>query len=859
MFPTRIDLVRLRILFVGGLLMLVVTPSASAAVDFASDIEPIFHKRCYGCHGPSQQMNGLRLDQKAAALKGGYSGAVILPGDSGASTLIQRVTSGKEGFKMPPGDLPVPAAEIQLLRQWIDEGAAWEESPKSAPVTLSEKQKHWSFQPVSRPPLPSVSDASSARNAIDRFILAKLDAEGIEPSPEAAKTTLIRRVYFDLTGLPPSPVEVDAFISDSSDGAYEKVVDRLLRSPHYGEKWAMHWLDAARYADSDGYERDPLRPHAWRWRHWVIDALNRDMPFDQFTIEQVAGDLLPNATVEQRVATGLLRNGTKNREAGVKAGEKRFEETIDRINTVSTVWLGLTVGCAQCHDHKYDPLKQQEFYQMYAFFNNAVERDIEAPLPGQRGPLLRELPGYYAKRQEILEEAGIPELQADWHENIIAAMDHPGVNTDWDHSVTEWRAANDRADWTIRAGPENLTQLERDKITDWFLRRIGPDYTKDEEIKKRIEDTRDEIQQLAESLPARTRAYTMIERSEAVPTHIALRGDYRAPGNEVQPLTPAVLPPLDPEEKHPRLLLAEWLVSEKNPLTPRVTVNRMWQEFFGRGIVRTAEDFGTQGEAPTHPALLDWLASEFVSRGWSQKEIHRLIVTSATYRQSSRARPDVEEKDPGNKLLARQNRLRLPAELVRDNALQVSGLLYPEIGGKSVFPPQPAGVAELGYSKKDWVVSIGPERYRRGIYIHFQRTTPYPMLMNFDAPNTLTAAPRRARSNTALQALNLLNDPAFFEAAQGLAARVLTEAPSEKFRDRLTHAYRLCLSRKPSSREADRLATYFEQQRKIFSADEAARTEAASFHAPEVAPEDAAAWVSVSRALMNLDEFITRE
>ena len=424
---------------------------------------------------------------------------------------------------MPPARSPVSAAEIELLRQWIDEGAAWVQSPKPAPVRLSEKQGHWSFQPVSRPPLPQVSDSSLARNAIDRFILAKIDAEGIEPSPEAAKTTLIRRVYFDLTGLPPSPAEVDAFISDSSDGAYEKVVDRLLRSPHYGEKWAMHWLDAARYADSDGYERDPLRPHAWRWRHWVIDALNRDMPFDQFTIEQIAGDLLPNATVEQRVATGLLRNGTKNREAGVKAGEKRFEETIDRINTVSTVWLGLTVGCAQCHDHKYDPLKQQEFYQMYAFFNNAVERDIEAPLPGQRGPLLRELPGYYAKRQEILKEAGIPELQAEWHENIIAAMDHPGVNTDWDHSVTEWRAANDRADWTIRAGPENLTQLERDKITDWFLRRIGPDYTKDEEIKKRLEETREAIQQLAESLPARTRAYTMIERSEPVPTHIALR------------------------------------------------------------------------------------------------------------------------------------------------------------------------------------------------------------------------------------------------------------------------------------------------------------------------------------------------
>ena len=590
-------------LFVVALVALAVTRAPAAAVDFASDIEPIFHKRCYGCHGPSQQMNGLRLDQKNAALKGGHSGAVILPGNSAASKLIERVTSGKEGFRMPPGDSPVSAAEIEILRQWIDQGAAWEESPAPAPAKLSEKEKHWSFQPVNRPPRPQVSDPSWARNAIDQFVLVKLDAEGIKPSPEAETTTLIRRVYFDLIGLPPSPAEVDVFVNDPSDGAYGKVVGRLLRSPHYGEKWASHWLDAARYADSDGYEKDLVRPHAWRWRDWVINALNRDMPFDQFTIEQVAGDLLPNATLEQRVATGLLRNGTKNREAGVKAGEKRFDETIDRINTVSTVWLGLTVGCAQCHDHKYDPLKQQEFYQMYAFFNNAVERDIEAPLPGQRGPLLRALPGYYAKRRKILEEADIPELQARWHENIIAAMDHPGAKTDWDFSVTAWRGGNDRADWTIRTDPGELTQLERDKITDWFLRSIGPDYTKDEEIKKRIEKARGEIQELEKSLPARTRAYTMIERSQPVPAHIALRGDYRAPGIEVQPMTPAVLPPLGPGDKHPRLLLAEWLVSKKNPLTPRVTVNRMWQEFFGRGIVRTAGRLWNPGRTSVAPRV----------------------------------------------------------------------------------------------------------------------------------------------------------------------------------------------------------------------------------------------------------------
>ena len=848
---------RLPLVLTATALWLLMALSAGAA-DFRRDIEPIFHQRCYGCHGPAQQMSGLRLDSKEAAEQGGYSGAVILAGDSAGSKLLARVASREEGFRMPPSGAPLTAAEIALLRAWIDAGAAWPE--RKTPVTTStDAGKHWSFQPIRKPPLPAVSDRAWTRNPIDRFTLARLDRENTRPSPEADKITLLRRVHFDLVGLPPSPDQVAAFLSDAGPRAYEKVVDELLRSPHYGEKWAMHWLDAARYADSDGYERDPLRPYAWRWRQWVIEAINRDMSFRRFTIEQLAGDLLPRAAAEQRVATGFLRNGAKNREAGVRSDEKRFEETLDRVNTVGAVWLGLTVGCAQCHDHKYDPLSQREFYQLFAFFHNAVEHDMEAPLPGEWGPLLRALPAYQAARREILEDAGAPRLQASWRGAMIEAMDHPGVNTDWDHEVTEWRAANDRADWLLRSGPDVLTQLERDKVTDWFLRHAGPENRKDEKVKERLDKTREKLARLAADLPARTRAYTMIERSAPIAVRIALRGDYRAAGVEVEPRTPAVLPPLRGQSKPPRLRLAEWLVSPENPLTARVTVNRWWQEFFGRGLVRTSGDFGAQGGAPSHPQLLDWLAAEFQAGGWSRKRIHRLIVTSATYRQSSHARPDRAEADPENKLLARQNRLRLPAELLRDNALAASGLLYPKIGGPSVFPPQPPGVAEIGYAKKEWKADQGPERYRRGLYIHFQRTAPYPMLMNFDAPDTLTAAPRRERSNTALQALNQLNDVVLMEAAQALAVRVLTETRDEDFAARLDYIYRLCLSRPPSPREKDRLTTFWASRRAAFSKDPEMARKLASFAPPASSVDETAAWVSLARALLNLDEFITRE
>ena len=820
--------------------------SAPAAVDYVRDIEPILHERCYLCHGAQQQMSDLRLDSREAAFKGGASGAVIVPGDSSASKLVARITSTDGSFRMPPGGEALSTRQASLISEWIAAGAVWPDSHSGPEARASERGSvagsHWAFQPVRRPELPSVNATDWVRNPIDRFVLARLEAEGLAPSPEAAPETLRRRIHLDLVGLPPG--SLGGSTGGDTSASYEAVVDGLLRSQHFGERWALPWLDLARYADSEGYERDPLRPHAWRWRHWVIESINRDMPFDQFTIEQIAGDLLPQATIEQRVATGFLRNGIKNREAGTKNAQKRFEETVDRVNTVANTWMGLTVGCAQCHDHKYDPISQREFYGMFAFFHNAVERDVEAPLPGELGPYLQTAPTYRQAVGEIRERHGIPALQAEWHERMLAAMDRPGVRTDWDHSVTEWRAANDRADWLLRAPRERLSELEREKVNAWFLRGGGPDFAKDEAAKEQITQARKKIAELDESRFPVSRAYTMVERLEPLPARLALRGDYRALGSEVSPAVPAVLPELPSTKRPQRLLLAEWIASRDNPLTARVEVNRIWQELFGRGLVETAENFGTQGEPPSHPELLDWLAREFMDSGWSRKAIVRMIVTSATYRQASDERSDARGRDPANAWIARQNRLRLPAELIRDNALGVSGLLSPAIGGKSVFPPQPGGISELSYSKKDWDEDTGPDRYRRGLYVFLRRTSPYPMLVNFDAPDTLTSVSRRERSNTPLQALNLLNDPVFQEAADALAYRILQGGGSE-FEARFERLVRWCLNRAPFAAETAHARRFHAAQLERYQA--------------RGAGAERAAWRELSRAMLSLDEFITRE
>ena len=828
-----------------------------AEVDFERDVQPILAKRCFLCHGPQEQVSGLRLDSADSILKGSDAGPVIVPGSAATSKLFLRVSSTTKDFAMPPVGAPLAGGEIAVIKDWIDQGA---KIPKATAQTskTNPSSKHWSFQPLRRPALPMVHDAAWVRNPIDQFILARLETERVRPSAEADRTTLIRRLSLDLTGLPPTPAEVDEFAGDKRPDAYERLVDRLLASPHYGEKWARTWLDQAHYADSDGYEKDLVRPWAWRYRQWVIEALNRDMPFDEFTVEQIAGDLLPNAGVEQKVATGFLRNTLTNREAGVDRREARFEQVIDRTNTVGTVWLGLTVGCAQCHNHKFDPISQKEYYQLFAFFNSAEEEDIDAPLPGESGPYLQARPEYDRKRREILAHYKVAELKGRWEARIRQAFADPGKDLEWDFAVTEMRAGFDGADRFLRGEWAKRTQRQSDRLTDYFVGHYGPEFDRDKPTAASLKEARDKLNQLRATLPEFSQAPVIAEVPNAPGANIHLGGDYLALGQPVEPATLSVLPPLPQGSKPNRLALARWIVSRDHPLTARVAVNRMWQEFFGRGLVHTSEDFGTQGDQPSHPELLDWLATEFMDRGWSMKQMHKLIVLSAAYRQSSNARKELESRDPDNVLVARQSRLRLPAELIRDEALAASGLLNPAIGGKSVRPPQPAGVAELGYANNvKWRESTGMDRYRRGMYIHFQRTTPYPMLMNFDEPDSNTACTRRRRSNTPLQALNLLNDPVFFEAAQALAIRTLRDSAASPV-DRIDYAFELCVARKPDARERARLLIYYEQQKELLSKEKSAPA-IEPLQLEGVDPIEAAAWVGVSRVLLNLDEFITRE
>jgi len=844
---------------VAGILLYGCTLSLSAQpkVDFRQDVEPLLAKRCMPCHNGSLAQNGVRFDDRKAALAGGYSGPVILPGDPEGSKVIQRVASTDKKLRMPPVGPSLTPQEIALLKNWIQAGAQWpeeaagKETPAPPPAVAS-SNAHWSFRPVRRPPVPDVTLRSWAANPVDRFILARLEREGISPSPEAPKAVLLRRVTLDLTGLPPTPEEVRAFLADSRPDAYERVVDRLLASPHYAEQRARAWLDAARYGDSDGLEKDLVRPWAWRWRQWVIDAFHRDMPFDQFTIVQLAGDLLPGATVEQRIATGFHRNALTNREGGTDPEENRFEQLVNRVNTTATAWLGLTAGCAQCHDHKYDPLKQKEYYQLLAFFNRSEEVNIDAPLPGEFGEWMRRRPDYLRHREALIREFDVEPLQEEWEEKIRWAMANPGKDPDWDFAVSNSRPMLDRFEYLLRKGKKNRNERENEAVFYWFVRNPGP-LKPDRDIDKIrcLAEFRRRLDKLDREYPRLSQAMSMFELEDPPPTHIALKGDFRARGLAVEPDVPAFLPPLPKDAPRNRLALARWLVSSENPLTARVIVNRVWQEFFGQGLVKTSEDFGTQGEAPSHPELLDWLASEFRDNGWSVKRLIRLIVTSSAYRQSSQVRRDLLEKDPENRLLARQSRIRLPAENIRDSALSAAGLLNTQVGGPSVRPPQPKGVAELGYANSvKWVEDEGPARYRRGLYILFQRTAPYPMLMNFDAPDSFTSCARRRRSNSPLQALNLLNDPVFFEAAQSLALRLLREAPPEQ---RIEHVFLLALGRPPTGRERERMERFLREHSAALQAREGQSQALLPLQAGH------AAWASAARALLNLEEFITRE
>ncbi len=1074
-----------------AVLMVISRGAMADGVDFQRDIQPLFVKHCYSCHGADKQRGGLRLDIRKAALEGGDIGPSWIAGKANESEIIKRVRGDDPDEIMPPKGDPLTKAEVALLAKWIDGGAVW---PEGEPAEVGRrKSDHWSFQPVVRPALPKVKDESWPRNGIDHFILAKLESQGLKPSPEADRYTLIRRLYLDLLGLLPTPEEADAFAKDTSKDAYEKLVDRLLASPHHGERWGRHWLDQARYADSNGYSVDSPRT-MWPYRDWVIRAINDDMPFDEFTIAQLAGDLLikerqakgksetpdRQSEMDLLIATAFHRNTMINQEGGVKADQFRIEASYDRVATTSQVWLALTMACAQCHTHKFDPITQKEYYQFFAFFNSTeddnnigptvqvVTPEIEQRLASMERSLaaaeqkLRDLDQAQktaagktpASRQaakpgetrwitlepvkleskggatlkplddgsilvtgklpandtyEITAKTKLPRLaglrlEALTHDSLPSKgpglistgnfvltklmLEKDGKEIPWSdaqasHSQPGYpieHAIDDERDtgWAINVGKgtpagvrmnDNHTayfllaepiltgnatfrvSLRFERNPNYLLGRFRLSFTDDvsllrpetlpagnerETLVKEIASLKKQITDGRKNVPS---LMVMRELPKPRPSHIFIRGDFLRLGPEVTPDVPEVLPELKRQEipnlKSPisnpksdisnpkseirnpkslptRLDLARWLVSPENPLTPRVTMNRVWMRYFPKGLVETEEDFGTQGSRPTHPELLDWLAGEFVSPQsstqnlksqisdlksqisnsqspipnlksqisnlksepastrhapletytvplpWSMKHMHKLIVTSATYRQASHHRDDLAEIDPFNKLLARQSRLRVEAEIIRDLSLAAGGLLSSKIGGPSVRPPQPPGVYEFTQNRQGWTVATGEDRYRRGIYTFFFRSAPYPMLSTFDVPSLTQTCTARIRSNTPLQSLTLANDEAMFEMAQGLASRVLATKATDA--DRMARLFRLCLTRQPDAFEVKRMHTFLIRQRDRFTKDTTAAKQVAPQKRPkEISDTEAAAWTAVARAVMNLDEFITRE
>jgi hypothetical protein len=1006
-----------------ALLAVALGTSASAAeppkVSFSRDILPILSDNCFFCHGPdpNNRKADLRLDTKDAALR--TKDPIIVPGKSGESELILRVTSDDNEERMPPpkSNRQITPQQIELLKRWIDEGAVW--------------GKHWAYEAPERPSVPAVKNAAWPINAIDQFVLARLEQEGLSPSPTAAKETLIRRATLDLTGLPPTPEEIDAFLRDSSAQAYETLVDRLLKSPHYGERMAWEWLDAARYADTNGYQGDPTRS-MWYWRDWVIDALNKNMPFDQFTMEQLAGDLLPNPARPQLIATGFHRNHMINGEGGRIAEESRVDYVQDRVETTGTVWMGLTFNCCRCHDHKFDPFTQREYYQLSAYFNSIDEsggtdaypqaqpvlsmptpqqeqritqlKTQEAAINKERADLEQKLLQEQPEWERTLAGEGGKPVPAEWialapdelmsqggatlakaSDNTVLAsgpnpaMDSftvagkikaasitglrlealpdpsfvnsgPGRADNGNFVLTEliavvdgkpvalsavsadfeqqgWPVAaavdgNGETGWavlpefgkphtaifelkapaeggegdrqvsirlefrsphvshvlgrfrisvtsspasTFRMIPEIIRKIvaldagqrndaQKKELSEYFLN----GRPERETVKRKAENMRQAREQ-AEKEPART----MILRDRAQPrdTFILIRGAYDKYGDKVAHGVPAVLPPLAADAPANRLALARWIVSRDNPLTARVTVNRMWQLFFGTGLVKTVEDFGVQGEKPSHPELLDWLAREFVESGWDVKHIHKLLVTSATYRQSSKVSPPLVERDPENRLLARGPRYRLPSWIIRDQALAAGGLLVDKIGGRPVQGYQPPGIwEEATFGQIRYNQEHGEALYRRSLYTFWRRIVGPTMF--FDVANRQTCTIRIARTNTPLHALVTLNDVTYVEAARALAQRVLLGAARDDA-GRIAEAFRRLTAREPKAPELAILSRRLEGLRKLYAGDEAAAKKliatGESPTDPKLAPAELAAWTSLATVLLNLDETISKE
>ena len=806
---------------------LLLTTPCVAAVDYLQQIKPLLQSQCVKCHGATSQKGKLKLDTAAAALKGGEHGTSIVPGSSAESLLVQTLEgTHAEISKMPYKRPPLDSAQVTLIKQWIDEGA-------QAPANEQPSDdRHWAFIKPNKPRAPRGSEA------IDFFIRQRLQKEGLKPSPEAAAETLIRRVALDLTGVPPASDEVAAFARAYQRGAnpaaYLALVNRLLNSPHYGERWGRWWLDQARYADSNGYSIDAPRS-IWPYRDWVVKALNEDKPFDQFTIEQLAGDQLPNATLDQKIATGFHRNTQVNGEGGIDPEQFRIESVVDRVGTTGTVWLGLSIACAQCHDHKFDPISHNEYYSLFAFFNS-TEPDGHAGLKTSTATLP-------PIQDESAIQLDITNLRFEIERYL---KDNPDAVVAAEKALT----------------PETRAKLGKDVAK--ALRTLFADRNFDQQrtvfaalvkTDKRFNSLNAQLKDREAGVSPKVTSLVTQELPKPRETRVFIKGDFTRPDALVQRGVPAALPSLNKPEPS-RLDLAQWLVSRDNPLTARVIMNRVWQQYFGRGIVETENDFGTMGSAPTHPELLDWLATEFMAQGWSLKAMHKAIVMSQTYRQSSAQFSVLSAKteastensalstshpqtfDPRNYLLWRQTRLRLDAEIVRDVSLTASGLLAPKLGGPPVYPPIPEGVMSLGQVKRPWPVSKGADRYRRALYTFVFRATPPPSLSVFDAPEGLGTCTRRIRSNTPLQALTLLNDAAFDEFAIALGKRLQSVKQSDE--QRLHHGFQLCTARTPTHEESKRLQALLQDERQAGS-------------------DETMAWRLVARVLLNLDETVTRE
>ncbi len=1012
-------------------------PRLTRTVDFTREVFPLLEKNCFECHGPTKQRSSLRLDSKEAMLKGGDSGPAIVAGKGDDSAIFRRAAAVSGEDPMPPKGERLSPDAMALIRAWIDQGAEW---PSGIGATSAEVTKHWAYvAPVHHAP-PKVKTSQRVRNPIDNFVLARLEQEMLKPASEASRETLIRRLSLDLIGLPPTPDAVNSFLKDQRGDAYERLVDRLLLSPHYGERWARPWLDLARYADTNGYEKDDRRT-IWPYRDWVINALNRDLPFDQFVIEQFAGDLLPNSTIEQKIATGFHRNTMVNTEGGTDEEEFRTAAIVDRINTTFEGLMGSTIGCAQCHNHKYDPFKQTEYYQIFAFLNQTKDKgrttdpELELPTPEQTArrkevrdkiePLQKtldtqtpELDAALARWEEksqtdrsvinanwkILEPVelrttGGVKLEKQKDGTILSTGELPETSTyelifmgehraisairlevltdtrlphkssgrseDGTFTLTDFSLEilnaetnkiefdkayadfsedrfeianaidkNEKSGWSVGAdeatnrvdrtavliakkpfdadtGSKFVIRLKQESIREQHLlgkfrlstgtasnetflawsavpTRIRafleiPPEKRTEEQKKELAKhyrsihpefgkIREQIAELRKQEPKDVaRTLVMEGMSTNRSTHILIRGNHLSKGAEVKPGVPSMLhrPPKDAPMD--RLTFARWIVDPANPLTGRVMMNRVWAQYFGRGIVETLEDFGAQGEPPSHPELLDWLATEWVKQGWSLKAMHRVITTSATYRQSSRTTSELIEKDPYNRLLAHGPRFRMEAEMVRDSALAVSGLLNRKIGGASVFPYQPEGVWANPYSDDKWRISKEGDQFRRGLYTFWRRTSPYASFMAFDAPSREVSCARRPRTNTPLQALVTLNDPAFVATAAGFARRIVNEGGAS-LAQRLDFAFKAVVSRKPTKEESDRLlALYRISYRKYVTFDEGAvklneigaEKVASSTTNSAIAPDyvsqaDLAAWTVLANVLLNLDEAVTK-